>query len=172
MTPPTATAPATSPLALRRTQPRRGHPRAFQHRSDAEVYAGISRAWFQMHRAGEHHEHLMRTFLVRPGFAEEVWGRPDVDPQDVIAACARLVALEDFRLREIATMTRKGEKLSETLDPTWGGWLALTNTPELGIHFWQLVLVPIELRCVGPVDDPPLLQHGRFARARLTAIRG
>lgn len=163
MTAPTATAPVTSLRALRRTPPRRGHPRAFQHHSDGDVYAGIAHDWFQMYRAGERHEHLMRTFLVRPGFAEEVWGRPDVDPQDVLTTCARLVALEDFRLREVATMTREGEKLSETLDPSRGWWLALKRSPDLGIHFWQLVLVPIELRCIGPVDDPPLLQYQRFA---------
>ena len=53
-------------------------------------------------------------------------------------------------------------RATEALDPLRSWWLPLTNTPELGIHFWQLVLVPVELRCIGPVDDPPSLQRGRF----------
>jgi hypothetical protein len=119
---------------------------------------------------GEHHKHLMRTYLVHPGFATEVWGRSDVDPHDVLAVCARLIALEDFRVKATATMTQKGEKLSEGFDPRCGWWLPLTDSPELGIHFWQLVLVPVELRCIGPVDDPPSLQYGRFARTCLGAV--
>lgn len=172
MTPPTATATTTAPrsAARRPTRDRRRHPRAVQPHSDADVYAGIAHAWWSMHRAGEHHEHLMRTYLVNPGFAEEVWGRSDVDPHDVLAVCARLIVLEDYRARETATMTQKGGKLTEGLDPRGGWWQPLTNTPELGIHFCQLVLVPVELRCIGPVDDPPPLRYGRFARARLRAL--
>jgi hypothetical protein len=174
MTPPAATATTPTTLSratpLRRPRERRGYPRPLQRQSDGEVYAGIARAWWQMHRAGEHHQHPMRTFVVRQGFAEEVWGRPDVDPHDVLAVCARLVTMEDFRIRETATITRRCEGLTEGLDPIHGFWLALTNTPELGIHFWHLVLVPVELRRIGPVDDPPSLEHGRFAQGRLRAV--
>jgi len=163
MTPPTATAtvPATS-LVRRRARPRRGHPRPLQRQTDADVYAGIARAWWSLYSDSERHEHLMRTYLVRPGFAQEVWGRSDVDPQDVLAACARLVSMEDYRMREAAQMTRAGGKLRESLDPRHGWWAPLAGTPELGIHFWQLVLVPVDLRSIGPVDEPPLLQYGRF----------
>ena len=171
MTPQTATATtaALRTAALPRTRGR-GHPRTFQHHSDADVYAGIARAWWITHRAGEHHESPMRTYLVRPGFADEMWRHSEVDPHDVLAVCARLVAMEDFRVREAATMTRKCEGLTEGLDPVRGLWLPLTDTPELGVHFWQLVVVPVELRCIGPVDDPPSLEYGRFARGRLRAV--
>jgi hypothetical protein len=173
MTPPTPTVTTTAPRTAdrRRTRNRRGHPRALrrQPHSDADVYAGIARAWWTMHRPAGHHEHPMRTYLVCPGFAEEVWGHPDIDSNDVFAVCARLVALEDYRVRETATITRKDEGLSEALDPLRGWWLPLTNTPGLGVHFWQLVLVPVELRCIGPVDDPPSLQYGRFPER---AVRG
>lgn len=171
MTPPPATATTTRPRAgaRRPTRARRRHPRAVQSHSDGDVYTGIAGAWWSMH-PGEHHEHRMRTYLVHPGFAEEVWGRSEVDPDDVLAVCARLIALADFRVKATATMTQKGKGLSEGLDPRCGWWLPLTNTPELGIHFWQLVLVPVELRCIGPVDDPPSLQYGRFAQAHLGAL--
>jgi hypothetical protein len=115
-----------------------------------------------MHCAGEHHEHLMRTYLVHPGFTEEVWGRHDVDPHDVLAVCASLVALEDYRIGEQASLTKKCDGLTEGLDPIRGWWLQLPNAPKLGVHFWQLVIVPVELRSIGPIDDPPPLQYGRF----------
>jgi hypothetical protein len=163
MTPATITARAQAP---RRTREGRSHPHV-QQRTDADVYAGIVRAWWSMHRA--HHEHLMRTYLVRPGFADEVWDRDDVDPKDVLEVCARIITFEDFRLREHATQTATGTALAEVLDPHRSWWHPLTNTPELGIHFWQLVLVPIELRCIGPVGDPPPLQYGQFPER---AVRG
>jgi hypothetical protein len=112
----------------------------------------------------------MRTYLVRPGFADEVRRCSQVDPHDVFAVCARLVSMDDFRVRETATITKKCEGLTEGLDPLRGLWLPLTNTPELGVHFWQLVVVPVELRCIGPVDDPPSLEYGRFARRRLRTV--
>ncbi len=159
MTPATISVRATAP---RRPRDGRNHPRA-QRRTDADVYAGIARAWWSMHRPVEHHEHPMRTYLVRPGFVEEVWGE-NVDPYDVLAACATIVSFEDFRVREQAIHTAIGTGLTEALDPHRGWWYPLAKTPELGIHFWQLVIVPVELRCIGPVDDPPPLQLGRFPK--------
>lgn len=126
MTPATITARAQAP---RRTREGRSHPHV-QQRTDADVYAGIVRAWWSMHRA--HHEHLMRTYLVRPGFADEVWDRDDVDPKDVLKVCARIITFEDFRLREYATQTATGTALTEALDPHRGWWHPLTNTPSLG----------------------------------------
>jgi hypothetical protein len=151
------------------------HPHAHARtRTDADVYAGIAHAWWSMHRVGEHHEHLIRTFMVNPGFAGEVWGRGDVDPDDVICACARIVALRDYEVERCATQTQAGKGLGESLDPVRSWWCPLESTPELGVHFWQLVLVPVELRCIGPADDPPPLLYGRFAecaaRARLRAV--
>lgn len=172
--PPTATATVTHAAAARQTRELRSHLRPRQQHTDADVYAGIARAWCSMHRPGEHYEHPMRPFLVDPGFTEEVWGRRDVDPHDVLAVCGKLVALADYQVREQATMTQKCDGLTESLDPVRGFWLALPNTPGLGLHFWQLVVVPVELLCIGPVDDPPALRYGRFAeraaRARLRAV--
>jgi hypothetical protein len=155
----------TAALATNPRRTRDDHPR-LQRRTDGEVYAGIADAWWLMHRQGEHREHLMRTHLVRPGFAKEVWGRYDVDPQDVLTVCALIVTLEDFRICKRATQTTTGTALTETFDPRCGWWHPLRHHPEMGIHFWQLVLV-VELRCIAPVGDPPPLQYGRFGERDL-----
>ncbi len=161
--------PATAHAAgHRRSRDLRSHSWA-RRGTDGDVYAGIARAWWSMHQAGEHHDHLMRPFLVRPGFADDVWGESKVDPDDVMEVCAMLVVFEDFRVRECATPTQKCDGLTEGLDPTGGWWYPLTKAPQLGVHFWQLVLVPVELCCIGPVDDPSPLRQGRFTvRAPIT----
>jgi hypothetical protein len=164
MTPATITVRATP---ARRARDGRSHPRRVQQRTDADVYAGIAHAWWAMHQPGEHHEHPIRTYLTRPGFAEEVWGRDDVDPHEVLTVCARIVSFADIHVRDRATQTTTGAGLTQALDPLRGWWYPLTSTPELGIHFWQLVIVPVELRCIAPIDDPPPLQLGRLPKRAL-----
>jgi hypothetical protein len=57
----------------------------------------------------------------------------------------------------------KGKKLTEALDPRGSWWQPLAGNTELGVHYWRLALDIIELRGVGPVDEPPVLEYGRFA---------
>lgn len=170
-----AAAPTAAP-SPRRASNLRPYPSACC-KTDADVYAEIARAWWLMCRQGEHPAHPMRMHLVAPGFAEEVWGRDDVDPHDVIAVCARIVSWEDYGLLQRQAMqTQLCKGLREALDPVSSWWHPLTNSPELGIHFWTHVLVPVELQCIGRVDDPPPLRYGRFAKrdaqgpARLSVI--
>jgi hypothetical protein len=136
---------------------RRGVPK----RTHAQVYAEIALTWAQMHPPSVHPENPMRTYVVAPSFAEQVWAHADTGRQ-VFAACARIVSTERWRLTE-AKPTVRGERLTEALDPLCSWWLPLTSNNGLGVHYWQLALDIIELRSVGPVDEPPQLQYGRFA---------
>jgi hypothetical protein len=128
--------------------------RGASKRTVADVYAGIARAWFQMHPASRHLENPMQKYAVAPGFAQQVWGRTDVDPQEIIVACATIVSVEKWRLTK-GQQTAGCGKLQEALDPTGAWWQPLHDTDELGVHYWILAVGIIELRSVGPVDDPP-----------------
>jgi hypothetical protein len=169
MTPQTATtaAPRTAPRP--RTRDRRGHTGIVQHHSDADIYAGVARAWWLMTAP----ESTTSTQCGPTSFVLASPRKCSAAPRSIPMTCLRY-ALDSSRWRtsesEIATTTSKCEGFTEGLDPIRGLWLPLTNTPELGVHFWQLVIVPVELRCIGPVDDPPSLEYGRFARGRLRAV--
>jgi hypothetical protein len=135
--------------------------RGVSTRTEADVYAEIARAWCQQHPPSEHLECPMQRHVVGPDFARAVWGRPDIDPQEVIAVCAKVVSVESWRLSE-ARQTAAGCPMEEGLDPVSAWWHPLRCTAEVGLHFWRLAIGMIELRSVGPVDDPPRLQFGRF----------
>ncbi len=75
--------------------------------------------------------------------------------------CAMVVSVESWRLLEVR-QTAAGCPLKEGLDPVSTWWHPLSSTAEVGLHFWRLGIGMIELRSVGPVDDPPQLQFGRF----------
>lgn len=130
-------------------------------KNEADVYAEIARAWCGMYPPGEHLEYPMQTHVIAPGFAREVWGREGIDPQEVIAVCARVVSVESWRLTE-ARHTVVCEILEEGLDPVGSWWHPLTSTPDVGLHFWRLAIGPIELRSIAPIDDLPRLECGRF----------
>lgn len=137
---------------------RRGAPK----HNDADVYAEIARAWYRMRPSSDHTEYPMRKHVVTPNFARQVWGRAGIDPQAVIDVCARVVSEDDWRLNRQARQTAKCGRLEHTLDPVTGWWYPLNNTETVGLHFWRLVIGTIELRSVGPVDESPPLQSGRF----------
>lgn len=131
-------------------------------KTEADVYSEIARAWCEMYPLREHPECPMRTHVVSPGFEREVWGRPEIDPQEVIAVCARVISVESWRLTEVQ-QTAVCSKLEEGLDPVTAWWHPLTSAPEVGLHFWRLAIGMIELRSVAPIDDSPMLESGRFA---------
>lgn len=137
---------------------RRGVPKHIH----AQVYADIALAWARMHPPSAHPENPMRTYVVAPSFAEQVWEHVDAERQGIFAACARIVSTERWKLAEAKPTARAG-RITEALDPLCSWWLPLASNNGLGVHYWQLALDIIELRGVGPVDEPPPLQYGRFA---------
>lgn len=105
----------------------------------------------------------MKTYAVAPGFAQQVWGRTGVDPQEVIMTCARIISVEAWRLTEARRIAGASSEAREGLDPLASWWLPLASTDEVGVHYWKLGVGLIELRSVGPVEQPPKLEYGRFA---------
>ncbi len=129
--------------------------RGFSTRTEADMYAEIARAWCQMDHSSERPEYPMQTHVVGPGFARAVWDQPDIDPQEVIAVCAKVVSVESWRLSEVR-QTAAGCPLEEALDPVSAWWHPLSSAPEIGLHFWRLATGMIELRSVGPVQRSAL----------------
>jgi hypothetical protein len=142
-------------------QTRRQTRSVFKRCTDADVYAVVALAWFHLHQPSEHLANPMKVYAVCPDFARDVWGRPDVDPHEVIAVCARIVSVEKWQLTE-GQQTAGCARLTEALDPLNAWWQPLGGADGLGVHYWRLAVGIIELRSVGPVDQPPALQFGRF----------
>ncbi len=155
---------------------RRGVPK----RMHLQVYAEIALAWAQMHPPSAHPENPMRSYVVAPSFAEQVWAYADTERQAVFAACARIVSTERWRLIE-AKPTVRAAQLTEGLDPlcSWptGGCCSLRCSPP-GIVIDLVTLVARQQRQPVPtivmIDEFSAVASGQvsrpFGRARSAGI--
>jgi hypothetical protein len=138
-------------------------------RAHAQVYAGIAMAWAHMHTPSDQLENPICAYVVTPSLATQVWAQSDTTQREIFQTCATIVSSERWRLTENAYPTEAGnstearEKITEARDPLSSWWLPLPNNNGLGVHYWRLVIDIIELRGVGPVDEPPEFEYGRLA---------
>lgn len=134
----------------------------------ANLYAAIAAAWYWLHHSSSHIHRPMQPFVLGPDFAASVAVAQTTHHRHIVTTCARIVSLYSWELPAMRTVTHPASTEAlpqEGLDPTMSAWHPLDSTTDLGIHFWKLGSGLIDLRRVGPFDQAPPLQFGRFAAA-------
>ena len=136
--------------------------------AEADLYAAIARLWFWSTPKGGHIQRPMQRFVLGPDFAASVARSPDSVYGHIVGACAQVVSLDNWELLGVKVPKRAGGAgtlSGECFDPLTWAWYPLDGESGLGVHFWRLGGGVIEVRSIGPLNQAPALQFGRFAAA-------